>query len=578
MAYDAQHNDVPRSLVVALEDEIAALETKIGQLQGDFPETHDNSSAYASAHTTASLHDLQLHDHVLENLLERVDVMDTSLYPLRSHDMQKTLSTVRNAFYLQPSDLPLPLGKDTRHVHETRRPGADAPQTLVSFSQMPKSAADLLIRNYTEIHLPQYPCLSETDLLESFGRCFDGSGRASAFDGFSVSLAMAISSNTMLWRSEEGALSSSARLWATAHTLLGHPDLFSSTQQQLQADLLVIHYAFTNPAVADVWYLIGEAMRLCVQLNYHREPVEGHLNYLELDTRRRLFWTACSMEMVICSYLRLPTTLSGMSVTTQTYSSLADYCIRPDGLLIGPHKKASAIHMLECRHLETEIYRRLYLPGHNDTSQSLQEWIGDMTEKLDAWHRKAETFALEQKLEFRNIQFYFQKCRLHRPAPNNRNPTLASRLVTIECAKLLAEQYTGLRLGGRLFYPWHGGHILFEAGIILLDAALSAVQWSSEQEYVQDVVQIILDYPSALRSVSELWPALDICVKIFVQLSQPVLGFLREVQSQRFLGLELPASPICPELEKYLFPAPALENYLGLEGSSLRAGDRTRCQ
>ncbi|XXH00522.1 hypothetical protein Hte_006869 [Hypoxylon texense] len=555
MAYDAQHNDVPRSLVVALEDEIAALETKIGQLQGGSPETHHNVSAY----TSASLLDLQRHDHVLETLLERVGVMDTSLCPSRYHDMQKTISTVRNAFHLQPSDLPLPLGKDARHTQETRRPGADAPQTLVSFSQIPKSAADLLIRNYTEIHLPQYPCLSETDLLESFGRCFDGGGQASAFDSFTVSLAMAISSNTMLWRSEEGALSSSARLWATAHTLLGHPDLFSSAQQQLQADLLVIHYAFTNPTVADVWYLIGEAMRLCVQLNYHREPVEGHLNYLDLDTRRRLFWTACSMEML-------------------TYSSLADYCIRPDGLFIGPHKKASALHMLECRHLETEIYRRLYLPRYGDTSQSLQEWIADMTEKLDAWHRKAETFALEQKLEFRNIQFYFQKCRLHRPAPNNRNPPLASRLVTIECAKLLAEQYTGLRLGGRLFYPWHGGHILFEAGIVLLDAALSAVQWSSGQEDVQNAIQVISDYPSALRSVSELWPALDICVEVFVQLSQPVVRFLREIQCQKFLGLELPASPICPELEKYLFPAPALENYLGLDGSSLRPGGGNGCQ
>lgn len=77
---------------------------------------------------------------------------------------------------------------------------------------------------------------------------------------------------------------------------------------------------------------------------------------------------------------------------------------------------------------------------------------------------------------------------------------------------------------------------------------------------LQGVVEIISNYPSTLRKVSELWPALRICVQMLDDLSRPVLEYLREVQTQQYLELDAPDRAPCPELRRYLFPAPALED------------------
>lgn len=216
--------------------------------------------------------------------------------------------------------------------------------------------------------------------------------------------------------------------------------------------------------------------------------------------------------------------------------------------------------MIEYRQLETETYQCLYLNGPTSPWKSLEEWTEDIIRRLDEWYQKALSFAPEQKLEFRDIQLYFLKCRIHRPTPLNRDPSPASRLVTIDCARLLAEQYTNHRFRGRLFYPWHAGHILFEAGIVLLDAALSSAYWLGSHVELQGVIEIIANYPSTLGKVSELWPALQVCVQTLTDLSLPVLNYLREVQTQQYLELDAPDRPLCPELNRYLFPAPALED------------------
>jgi hypothetical protein len=55
-----------------------------------------------------------------------------------------------------------------------------------------------MFKNYTEIHLPQYPCVYELDLQESYRKCFDAPTEANSFDIFIVCMALAISTNTLV--------------------------------------------------------------------------------------------------------------------------------------------------------------------------------------------------------------------------------------------------------------------------------------------------------------------------------------------------------------------------------------------
>jgi hypothetical protein len=183
--------------------------------------------------------------------------------------------------------------------------------TGTDLSHIPRVAADFMFNNYVDVHLSQYPCLNEQRLTENFKRCFpvehpewDSSLRPppqppSPYDLFTVCMALAVSSNTFMWKNEKNAVSASAWFFKRAKDqLLQHPTAVGANCiQQIEVALLLTLYSFGNPTACDPWYCIGDAVRLCVHLGLHQEL--GSLDSvepLELDTRRRLFWTTCGLE------------------------------------------------------------------------------------------------------------------------------------------------------------------------------------------------------------------------------------------------------------------------------------------
>jgi hypothetical protein len=52
-----------------------------------------------------------------------------------------------------------------------------------------------------------------------------------------------------------------------------------------------LQYALFNPGRGSIWYLVGMAMRQCVEFGYHHEaPNAANASPLEVDIKRRLFW------------------------------------------------------------------------------------------------------------------------------------------------------------------------------------------------------------------------------------------------------------------------------------------------
>src|SRR5690606_39213763 len=70
--------------------------------------------------------------------------------------------------------------------------------------------------------------------------------------------------------------------------------IFDETNRQnaLKGMLLLALYSFMRPTAPGVWYLVGAAMRLCIDLGLHQEGCRsnGRFDPLLLDERRRLFW------------------------------------------------------------------------------------------------------------------------------------------------------------------------------------------------------------------------------------------------------------------------------------------------
>jgi Fungal Zn(2)-Cys(6) binuclear cluster domain/Fungal specific transcription factor domain len=297
---DPEMNGGPRSLVLHLEEEVAALEIKL----------RAHEAANIDIVSSAPLPSLAQRQLALSNAIEYAARADSAL-PINNHDAL-VQSTVRLAFQANASRLPLPF------TYQQSAQVKAKPMRAMPVHQVPRTAAELLLKNYTDIHLPQYPCISEVDLSSAFQRCMEDGESPSAFDVFIVSMAMAISASTMLWKHENNALATSAGFWAAAKTQLEIPDIAQIESQQLECCLLMTHYGFTNPGLVDVWYCIGDAVRICLQLGYERDlGIESGLNDAEIDSRRRLFWTTCAMEWSVCAYTRIPPTLAEEFITTK---------------------------------------------------------------------------------------------------------------------------------------------------------------------------------------------------------------------------------------------------------------------
>ena len=220
-------------------------------------------------------------------------------------------------------------------------------------------------------------------------------------------------------------------------------------------------------------------------------------------------------------------------------------------------KQSSANHIYLLRGLESEVHRVLYLQEEmTQMPLDLHEWIEIITSRLEVWHERAKEFARHQMLEFRNVQYAHLKARIYRPTPRIRIRTEEDRIKCLAACQMLIDDYQGQVKSRRLFYPWHGVHILFEATAIMLDAcwcSRDCLPMRHQARYVLSVT--IPDCLALLVKVGERWHEAQRCVKYL----RPIVEEVVKVFNDRLLNEFDPAcqpreASITSTLEQLLFP------------------------
>ncbi|KAI0402918.1 fungal-specific transcription factor domain-containing protein [Xylaria palmicola] len=79
----------------------------------------------------------------------------------------------------------------------------------------------------------------------------------------------------------------------------------SKTTQNVEAMLLLVLYHIRSSSYG-IWYMIGLAMRTCIDLGLHTKRHEGSLDRYTIQARRRLFWSVYSLERTIAICLGRP--------------------------------------------------------------------------------------------------------------------------------------------------------------------------------------------------------------------------------------------------------------------------------
>lgn len=210
--------------------------------------------------------------------------------------------------------------------------------------------------------------------------------------------------------------------------------------EELQAVLLLASFALLRPVAPGLWYIVGVAMRLAVDLGLHYEdgvgldtatkdgnPIQPRIDARERgrrewvrDLRRRLWWCVYSFDRLVATCVGRPFGISDQAISTEFPSMMDDKYITKSGLLTPPEGASTykhvAFHYFKLRLLQSEIHDVLQyqqaravrrrtsdnmaiLPHAELTSPFLQgfdsfrSWRHDVHRRLVEWHETAPTRA-----------------------------------------------------------------------------------------------------------------------------------------------------------------------------------------
>ena len=245
-------------------------------------------------------------------------------------------------------------------------------------------------------------------------------------------------------------------------------DGLGGSLEPLQAVLLLASFALLRPVAPGLWYIIGAAMRLAVDLGLHYEdgrdidiglddpPNSADVDKDELrihreksakergrrewvrDFRRRLWWCTYSFDRLVSTCVGRPFGISDQAVSTEFPSLLEDKYITPAGFLKPPGGSAEASykhvahHYFRLRLLQSEIlqvlqhqraqqahagnvgqrnpYMHIQLPSPFLTNfATFRDWRFDMDQRLWHWKRSAPTkeqTGVAFSVEFLELNYY----------------------------------------------------------------------------------------------------------------------------------------------------------------------------
>lgn len=160
---------------------------------------------------------------------------------------------------------------------------------------------------------------------------------------------------------------------------------FGGGLEELQAVLLLAGLALLRPVAPGLWYIVGVAVRLGVDLGLHSEDGDSHFDKTSnhgrkgsdaagasslgrkqwtRDLRRRLWWCVYSFDRLVSTCVGRPFGITDQVVTTEFPSLLDDSRITREGLFDDqqcamPSYKVISHHYFRLRLLQSEILQVL---------------------------------------------------------------------------------------------------------------------------------------------------------------------------------------------------------------------------
>ena len=321
-------------------------------------------------------------------------------------------------------------------------------QTKPIYKQAPFPSKELglkLVELYFEHANPQIPILHRPEFMAMFDKVYASpEEKRSSRDSYMLNIVFAIGAGIIVGKDPEkdrdnpGVAPNSPRSqkrrrladeqhqpeeyhssaivhlenFLSASSAINRPFEVNGALQELQAILLLAGFALLRPVAPGLWYIIGVAVRLAIDMGLHQEDEsstvdlvpagesadsngnaatnaaddqlasspskdKGRREYAR-DFRRRLWWCVYSFDRLVSTCVGRPFGITDDAVTTEFPSIVDDRYITPTGLPqidIGsakPTYKLVAYHYFRLRLLQSEILQVLQ---HRQTQMARERGI-----------------------------------------------------------------------------------------------------------------------------------------------------------------------------------------------------------
>lgn len=291
----------------------------------------------------------------------------------------------------------------------------------------------------------------------------------------------------------------------------------SNEMETLRAVLLIAQFVALNPALGNLWHLVGVSIRLCVDLGLHTEnrqqPVPADPN--EVQERRKLFYSAYHFDRMLSITLSRPFGILDESVSVPlphpwARSSLASRNVSDEVYYQRAHN-----HMFSMSGLESEIQlvrsNQTHPPSIVRPKIDYTAWLADVEPRLREWHdtvpptNKAHSSSVFALQAFWDSMYNNARLLLYRPYSTTEHQSAEVLSVVYEASCGLIENIKVLQSAGKCESLWKTVHQLFMAGVGVLYALWQSNMKRDHRSSLEHTI-VLQSCCSTLTAMAETFP------------------------------------------------------------------------
>ncbi|KAJ5272199.1 hypothetical protein N7524_005468 [Penicillium chrysogenum] len=351
-------------------------------------------------------------------------------------------------------------------------------------------------------------------------------------------------------------IATSQSLYNSAMQYLAHVFAQPDSVLHAQAYLLLTLHALHSPSSQMIVTIVSAMMRYCVMTQLHlaeSEPqVPNPAFSLEVQTRRRVFWSAYALDRFVSWIYHIPNNINDEHISVELFSNVGDADLHHQGSedsrirIETPSQKthvSPALHLFRCRRIQSRIISTMMRSDFKEIDASMT-WREHMLGELDCWRSQLRLLSDVASKSYTSdrwvgMAYNYTILLLHQPTKANVCNGFGDRSVPA-CVQI-AMTFRTFQKDRQTAQLWPGLLSQVAVGITLLYCF-----WATPPQY-QTVAYRSREVPDALRACStalailaERWVQAEPLRDVFDVLAKevPLYGMTEEDPPPRRISAE----------------------------------------